>query len=135
MAGTGAANRALALVATLYVQPVALTNYHKWPIGFVIPVVAIGSLLYTFFALRKKNDLGAFLGSCGYIVGMLVGAAFALYPMVLPASTDPAYSLTIENTKTGAHGMAVGFVQWWSTSVSSLPSCISSSSTGYSAAR
>ncbi len=44
---------------------------------------------------------------------MLVGAAFALYPIVLPASTDPAYSLTIENTKTGAHGMAVGLV-WWS---------------------
>jgi cytochrome bd ubiquinol oxidase subunit II len=103
----------VSLVATLYVQPVALTNYHKWPIGLVIPVVVVGSLLYMFFALRKKNDLGAFLGSCGYIVGMLVGAAFALYPMVLPASTDPAYSLTIENTKTGAHGMAVGFV-WWS---------------------
>lgn len=45
--------------------------------------------------------------------GLLVGAAFALYPMVLPARTDPAYSLTIENTKTGGHGMAVGFV-WWS---------------------
>jgi cytochrome d ubiquinol oxidase subunit II len=44
---------------------------------------------------------------------MLVGAAFALYPMVLLASTDPAYNLTIENTKTGAHGMMVGLV-WWS---------------------
>ncbi len=101
------------LIATLYVQPVVLNNYFKWPIGFVIPVVVIVSLLYMFVAERKKDDLGAFLGSCGYIVGMLVGAAFALYPLVLPASTDPALSLTIENTKTGAHGMAVGLV-WWS---------------------
>ncbi len=103
----------ISLVATLKVQPVVLTNYFKWPVGFLIPMVVVASLLYTLFALKKKNDLGAFLGSCGYIVGMLVGAAFALYPMVLPSSTDPAYSLTIENTKTGAHGMAVGFV-WWS---------------------
>ncbi len=48
------------------------------------------------------------LASCGYIVGMLVGAAFAFYPTVLPASTDPSYSLTIYNTATGAHGMRVG---------------------------
>jgi cytochrome bd ubiquinol oxidase subunit II len=101
------------LIATLYVQPVALHNYFKWPIGFIIPVVVIASLLYMFFALKKGNDTGAFFGSCGYIVGMLVGAAFALYPMVLPASTDPALSLTIDNTKTGEHGMMVGFV-WWS---------------------
>ena len=42
----------------------------------------------------------------------LVGAAFALYPMVLPASTDPNFSLTIYNTAAGAHGLRVGFV-WW----------------------
>jgi cytochrome d ubiquinol oxidase subunit II len=103
----------LSLIATIYVQPVVLTNYYKWPIGFLIPVVVVASLAYMFVAQKRGNEMGAFLGSCGYIVGMLVGAAFALYPMVLPASTNPAYSLTIENTKTGEHGMAVGFV-WWS---------------------
>jgi cytochrome d ubiquinol oxidase subunit II len=103
----------LSLIATLYVQPIVLTNYYKWPIGFVIPVVVVASLIYMFIAQGRGNETGAFFGSCGYIVGMLVGAAFALYPMVLPASTNPAYSLTIENTKTGEHGMQVGFV-WWS---------------------
>jgi cytochrome d ubiquinol oxidase subunit II len=44
---------------------------------------------------------------------MLGGAAFALYPTLLSASTDPAYSLTIHNSKTGSYGMAVGIV-WWS---------------------
>jgi cytochrome d ubiquinol oxidase subunit II len=44
---------------------------------------------------------------------MLGGAAFALYPTVLPASTGPQYSLTIANTSTGAYGMRVGLV-WWS---------------------
>jgi len=74
--------------------------------------VVAGSLVYLFAALRQKNEIGAFLASCGYIVGMLVGAAFALYPDVLPASTDSSLSLTIYNTAAGPHGLSVGFV-WW----------------------
>jgi cytochrome d ubiquinol oxidase subunit II len=43
---------------------------------------------------------------------MLVGAAFALYPVVLPASTDPARNLTIYNTAAAHHGLTVG-ITWW----------------------
>jgi len=43
---------------------------------------------------------------------MLVGAAFALYPVVLPASTNPAYNLTIYNTAAARHGLNVG-ITWW----------------------
>src|SRR5271166_3438258 len=100
----------VSLVATIYVRPGVVNNFLKWPIGFLIPLVVVAGLLYLFVAGRRKNDRGAFLGSCGYIAGMLVGSAFALYPVVLPATTDPNYSLTIYNTATGAHGMQVGFV-------------------------
>jgi cytochrome bd ubiquinol oxidase subunit II len=100
------------LIATLYVHPGVMTNFAKWPVGYLIPVVVVASLLYLFIAERQKNDKGAFLASCAYIVGMLVGAAFALYPNVLPASTGPSYSLTIYNAATGEHGMRVGLV-WW----------------------
>jgi len=102
----------VSLAATLYIRPGVLANFSTWPVGYVIPLVVAGSLVYLLIAQRQKNDRRAFLASCGYIVGMLVGAAFALYPKVLPATTDPAYSLTIYNTATGAHGMKVGFV-WW----------------------
>jgi len=100
------------LVATLAVRPQVLDNYNQWPIGYVIPLVVVVSLLYLFFAQRKQNEKGAFLASCAYITGMLVGAAFALYPNVLPASTSQQYSLTIYNTAAGAHGLSVGLV-WW----------------------
>jgi cytochrome d ubiquinol oxidase subunit II len=43
---------------------------------------------------------------------MLVGAVFALYPIVLPASTDPALSLTIYTAAAGHHGLSVGLI-WW----------------------
>jgi cytochrome d ubiquinol oxidase subunit II len=100
------------LAATMFVRRGILGNFDRWPVGYLIPIVVAGSLVYLFAALRQKNEIGAFLASCGYIVGMLVGAAFALYPDVLPASTDSSLSLTIYNTAAGPHGLSVGFV-WW----------------------
>ncbi len=100
------------LVATCYVQPGVLDNYKHHAVGFLIPLVVFGSLAVMIYAIRKGEDKVAFIGSALYIVGMLVGAAFALYPVVLPASTDPARSLTIYNTAAGHHGLTVGFT-WW----------------------
>jgi len=58
------------------------------------------------------TPLGVFLDSTVYIGGMLGGAAFAMYPLLLPASTDPSYGLTIYNAKTGAYSLRVGLI-WW----------------------
>jgi cytochrome bd ubiquinol oxidase subunit II len=100
------------LVATIYIRPGVLDNYRQHPAGFVIPLVVFGSLGAMIYAMRKGQERTAFLGSAAYIVGMLVGAAFGLYPVVLPASTDPAHSLTIYNTAAGHHGLSVGLA-WW----------------------
>ena len=103
----------LSLVATWFVRPSIKTNYLAYPIGFLIPLVVFGSLVLMLFWTRKDKELPAFLASCVYITGMLVGAVFALYPVVLPSSTDPAYSLTIYSAAAGHHGLTVGLV-WWS---------------------
>jgi cytochrome bd ubiquinol oxidase subunit II len=100
------------VLATCYVQPTALDNYKHNAIGYLIPVVVFGSLAVMIYAIRKSLETLAFIASALYIVGMLVGAAFALYPVVLPASTNPAYSLTIYNAAAGRHGLAVGLT-WW----------------------
>jgi cytochrome d ubiquinol oxidase subunit II len=57
-------------------------------------------------------DLQAFLASSVFISSMLAGAAVGLYPYLLPASTNPAYSLSIENSKSGAYSLRVGLL-WW----------------------
>ncbi len=100
------------LVATVSIRPGVLDNYKQHAIGFVIPVLVFGSLAVMMHAMLKQKDKIAFVASALYIVGMLVGAAFALYPVVLPASTDPALNLTIYNTAAGAHGLSVGLI-WW----------------------
>jgi cytochrome d ubiquinol oxidase subunit II len=100
------------LIATLYVRPTVLDNYQQHGVGYLIPVVVFGSLGLMIYAIRKGMDKIAFVGSALYIVGMLVGAAFALYPAVLPSSSNPAYNLTIYNTAAGHHGLTVG-ITWW----------------------
>ena len=106
----------LALVATIYIRPNILDNYKQHVIGFLVPAVVYGSLAVMIFAIRKGAEIAAeklaFVASAFYIVGMLVGAAFALYPVVLPASTDAARNLTIYNTAAGHHGLTVGLT-WW----------------------
>ncbi len=100
------------LIATVSIRPGVLDNYKHHYIGFVIPVLVFGSLAVMMHAMIRHADKIAFVASALYIVGMLVGAAFALYPVVLPASTDPARNLTIYNTAAGHHGLSVGFT-WW----------------------
>jgi len=101
------------LAATMSVRPQVLDNYKAHPISFLIPIIVFGCLGAMFWAARKGKDKLAFAGSSLYLAGMLVGAAFGLYPNVMPATTDPAYSLTIYNTATGRHGLIVGLA-WWS---------------------
>jgi cytochrome d ubiquinol oxidase subunit II len=101
----------MGLVATYFVQPGVMTNYGKHMIGLLVPVVVFGSLAVMLWANPKGKEKLAFIASSLYIAGMLVGAAFALYPVVLPAR-DPQYSLTISNTAAGSHGLNVGII-WW----------------------
>jgi cytochrome d ubiquinol oxidase subunit II len=100
------------LVATYFVRPTVMHNYTLYPVGFLIPLLVFSSLIVMLWATRTEKEKPAFLASCLYITGMLVGAVFALYPIVLPASTDPSYSLTISNSAAGRHGLMVGLV-WW----------------------
>jgi cytochrome d ubiquinol oxidase subunit II len=102
----------VSVAATGFVGPSIKENYLHYPIGFLIPLVVFGSLVVMLLTTRQGKERQAFVASSVYITGMLVGAVFALYPVVLPASTDPALNLTIYNSAAGAHGLLVGLV-WW----------------------
>jgi len=100
------------LVATIYVRPKILDNYraHIWT--WIVPMVVVLSLSAMAIFHAKGKDLQAFLASTGYIAGMLVGAAIGVYPYLLSATTNPAYSLTVDNSHTGDYSMRVGLI-WW----------------------
>ncbi|HEY6303773.1 MAG TPA: cytochrome d ubiquinol oxidase subunit II [Terriglobales bacterium] len=100
-----------ALVASYFIRPEIMTNYGKHPVGMLIPIVVVTSLAVMLWANPKGKEKLAFAASSLYISFMLVGAAFALYPVVLSARNH-RYDLTIYNTAAGSHGLRVGFV-WW----------------------
>ncbi|MBV8050262.1 MAG: cytochrome d ubiquinol oxidase subunit II [Acidobacteriaceae bacterium] len=103
----------VSLIATYAIKPDVMQNYREHAVGLLVPVVVFASLGGMIWGIAGQKEKFAFVASSLYIAAMLVGAAFALYPVVLPASTDPSYSLTIYNSAAGQHGLRVGLV-WWS---------------------
>jgi len=102
----------LVTVVTFRVQLQVLKNLSDHPAGFVFPVLALAGLAGMGRFILRNDDMKSFLASCVYIVGMLTSVVFGLYPLVLPASTNAAYSLTVYNAKAGDYGLHVALV-WW----------------------
>ncbi len=104
---------ALGVPLTAVVRPRTLQNFSEHPVAYILPVAVAVSLVGMWFFERSKRERAAFLASCAYVVFMLGGAAAALYPSLLPSSSDPARDITIYNAATGAYAMRVGLI-WWS---------------------
>jgi cytochrome d ubiquinol oxidase subunit II len=97
---------------TFRVQPQVSANLYLRPWGYVLPALALAGLLSARRYIALGEDLKAFFGSCAYLLGMLTSVVFGLYPYVLPASTNPAYALSVHNAKAADYGLRIGLV-WW----------------------
>ena len=102
---------ALVTSLTFEVQPQVNRNLTTWPLGMILPLLAIAGLIGTQFELIKHDERKAFLASCLYIAGMLTSVVFGVFPMVLPAR-NPVYSLTVDSAKASDYGLKVGLI-WW----------------------
>jgi len=106
-----AAFSAVITVVTFRIQPHIAGQFatHLW--GYIFPALSVGGLIAT-WRFTGRDDVKAFLSSCVYLLGMLTSVVFGIYPYVLPASTNPAYSLTVFNAKAADYGLRIGLV-WW----------------------
>ena len=98
-------------LATLALHPGVVANYNALKIGYLIPVLIVASLVGVIVFQKSRKEVLAFVSGALYLVFMLVGAVYALYPVILP-SIDPQYSLTIQNSITSAYALQIGF-RWW----------------------
>ncbi len=98
--------------ASFRLLPQLILSFQAHPWGFIFPVLAIAGLLGTMWFVYAREATMAFASSCAYLTGMLTSVAFSLYPNVLPASTNPYYSLTIANAKAADYGLKIGLI-WW----------------------
>ena len=100
------------LGATVAVRPAILSNFRSHPIGLLIPLAVASSLAVMAVAVRRHREQTAFFASVTYLASMLGGAAFALFPVLLPSTGNPARSLTIASAATGSYAMGVA-LGWW----------------------
>jgi cytochrome bd ubiquinol oxidase subunit II len=98
--------------ASFAIQPHLSERFAAEPWGYVFPAIALLGLLGVFLSNTPQTETRAFLSSCVYLVGMLTSAAFGVYPLLLPASTDPSLSITIQNAAAGSYGLRIGLA-WW----------------------
>jgi cytochrome d ubiquinol oxidase subunit II len=96
---------------TFRVQPHVPGHMNAQPLSYVLPALALGGILGAGHLAARGRELGAFLASCLFLAGMLLSVAYGLYPMVLPASTDPAASLTVFNSHGPEYSLRTAL--WW----------------------
>jgi cytochrome d ubiquinol oxidase subunit II len=80
------------------------------PWGYVFPILALAGLVGARLMNSRLRELGAFLCSCLFILGMLTSVAFGVYPYVLPSNSDAALSLTVSNAAAPLYGLKVGLI-------------------------
>lgn len=102
-----------ALVVSLsLLRPNFWGNFALYPVGWILPILALLAVVGGVYHNKQGRDTLAFLSSSFFIITTLGTTAFALYPNVLSASTNPEWSLTIYNTSAQSYGLSVGLL-WW----------------------
>ncbi len=100
----------LGILAIPFVQPDMRHNYDAHPVGYALPMVAALALTSMIHLRRRQRDVAAFFASSIFILGLLSSVAWGLFPNMLIATTDPAYSLTVYNAAASPYGLRVGVV-------------------------
>ena len=87
-------------------------RFAEAPSGAIFPLTAVAGIAGAFLFNRAGHDGRAFLASGAYLLGMMTGVVFGVYPYVLPSNTDPSRSLTIYNAAAPEYGLRVRLM-WW----------------------
>jgi cytochrome d ubiquinol oxidase subunit II len=101
----------LATTLTWFVNPDLFAALGSRPVAWLGVIVAIVGLSFVGLGLRSGRDLGAFLGSCAFLFGMLGATAACVFPVML-RGIDGAPSLTAYNTSVPIANLRTAFA-WW----------------------
>ncbi|MET0919398.1 MAG: cytochrome d ubiquinol oxidase subunit II [Burkholderiales bacterium] len=71
-----------------------LSNYSKHPWMIAAPIAAFGGTLLALVGSARRWSVCALVLSCVSVAGVVLTAGFALFPFIMPSSSDPKSSLT-----------------------------------------
>ncbi|MDQ1093611.1 cytochrome d ubiquinol oxidase subunit II [Xanthomonas sacchari] len=72
-----------------------MRNYQTMPLTALAPAAGLLGLLLSAVLLRKRRGGLAFLASAAAIAGIILTVGFAIFPFLLPSSSQPGSSLTV----------------------------------------
>lgn len=72
-----------------------LNNYHNHPLLWLAPLLGIAGALLAIVASGAKKPIAAFIASSVMLAGVIFTAGIAMFPFIMPSSSDPRSSLTI----------------------------------------
>ena len=102
----------LATLATSKVNPDIYANLPEAPLAWIGLFLFVLGLATMFWGQLRGQFLVAFLGSAGFILGLLAATAACVFPVMLKSTLDPAFNLTAFNASVSHHGLVAG-AKWW----------------------
>lgn len=92
------------------VQPQLTANLSRYPVGAVLPLVALAGLVGMRVFLTR-HPARAFFASCAFVAGLILSAAYAIFPHALPARV-PGRELGLAAAAAHA-GTLESMLFWW----------------------
>jgi cytochrome d ubiquinol oxidase subunit II len=98
--------------ATWIVRPALYAAMLQRPAAWLAIAVAGAGAGVLATGWRASSEGRAFAGSCAVIIGLLGGAAAAVFPVMLHSTFADEYSMTAYTGAPARHGLAIALV-WW----------------------
>jgi cytochrome d ubiquinol oxidase subunit II len=98
---------AITSLYTLTFLPGVTDKFKEYPVFFVIPLLAFLAVANVPRLVSKKKYANALVFSSLTMAFLLMLVAFQLYPVLLPSTIDPKYSVTIYNAASSQKSLGI----------------------------
>jgi len=92
---------------TLLFLPGVIDKFKEYPVFFILPVLAFLAVANVPRLVSKKKYTSALVFSSLTMAFLLMLVAFQLYPVLLPSTIDPKYSVTIYNAASSQKSLGI----------------------------
>jgi cytochrome d ubiquinol oxidase subunit II len=72
-----------------------MSNYHDHPLLWLAPLLGIAGAVLAIAMSGAKKVIAAFIASSVMLAGVIFTAGIAMFPFIMPSSSDPRSSLTV----------------------------------------
>jgi cytochrome d ubiquinol oxidase subunit II len=90
--------------------PASLQHFGDYPVLWLVPLLNIIAIANIPRAIAKEKPFYAFLSSCCAIAALVFLFSAALFPDLLPATNNTAFSITIYNAASSTLTQKIGLI-------------------------